>query len=297
MKFIAAADTHLRYERPRCRTDADWLATQREALRKIYTFANEKGCPVLFAGDIFHSGREPNEIMDMFLAESKNNAVGMIAGNHDLPYHSYQYVGRSSYGVIQRTIPEIQNLPNSNVDAYHFDTESPEERGICSSKILFLHELVFESEDEIPEFIKAKTAAQLLEEHPEYNWIICGDNHKAFHYSRKGRHVINPGTMLVQRADEIGYRTGVYFVDTELNIVERLELPPDLNSAVSIDYLLTEEARNERVELFVNSVRDRGKLSLSFLDNMKDAISRAGGSPAIPVLKEVMEFLSSGDTK
>lgn len=292
MKGIFTADLHIRKDIPRCRTDADWMDTQRRALLYVYSVAKERDCPVYIAGDVFNTSREPNECINMFLSVLKqfpDTRTGMIAGNHDLPYHAWENVDRSSIGVIFRAFPDI--IPTvllTDLAAYHFGKEREEgSKGI--SELSMIHRLIFPDSDSRPPFSNASTAEELLEQYPESKWIFTGDYHRAFHFEKIGHHVVNPGTLLIQRADEAEYRTGFYFVDTEKSVVEFISTPAELNAGVNTQYLEDDRIRNDRIEKFTDTVRKKGSLSLSFLDNLRDRISGIKDENIKNILIEVME--------
>jgi hypothetical protein len=275
MKGIITADWHLRADRPRCRTDEDWNSTQRAALEKVIFYANKYHCSVIHVGDLFHSASVSPKIINMLidsLKKLKSGCFYITSGNHDLPYHNWDNVNSSAFGIIHTLIGAFDKIRNLNELGWAgpFDRD-PEIDSNANSSIRFIHRLVFESIKNMPPNIEAISANELLNEYPDAHWIFTGDNHKSFHYSSKDRHVINPGCLIRQTADLRDYSPGVYYVDTAkleiefLPIIDNTELVTDI-------YIKKEQEREKRIAAFVESIQGAEKFTLSFLDNLESAI-------------------------
>lgn len=274
VKFVCTADWHIRSNIPRCRKDENWYTTQEKALEQIRTFANEKRCPVFVVGDIFHSMGETNFYciqMIQKMAKRTREGLYILAGNHDLPYHSTENIDKSAIGILMRSnkIKKIKDyfIENEIEDfsAGNFDEETE------NKEIIFKHILCFPDMKSLPPNVDAMTAKDLLEEYPKAKWIFTGDYHQNFHYEKNGRHVINSGCLLRQAVDLKDYQTGFYFVDTDENIVE---FNPIIDEEEFIDdtYILREKEKEQRIEAFANKVGEVETVSLDYSENVKSAI-------------------------
>lgn len=106
MNFVITADWHIRSNLPRCRKDNDWYETQWKAMEQIKDFANEKQCPIFIVGDIFHSNGETSFYciqMIQKLARKTKCGIYLLAGNHDLIFHSSENIERSAIGILMRS--------------------------------------------------------------------------------------------------------------------------------------------------------------------------------------------------
>lgn len=283
MKAIVAADLHLRDDRPVCRSDPDWMQSQEDALNWLFSQAQSMGVPLILVGDIFDAPRCSPELVNIFIqvanAHSSVKVYG-IAGNHDLPYHSWDNAYKSSFGSLWFS-GAIQKAP-AGIVASHFGAE---DFGKPDSKIRLHHELTFETKADFPPMAKAKTAEDLLNEFPDQDWILVGDMHHHFHFQKGRRHVINPGCLIRQTADLVSYQSGVYFIDTEESIVEWIPFF-DGDALITDLYLRKEEERVERITAFVSALADSSQVSLSFEDNLQQAlINNSAILPAeIPII-------------
>ena len=273
-KMIITADWHIRATRPRCRIDSDWIETQRKALRQLLNIADEKKAPIMIVGDIFHSNSDTNfECINMVqkLADV-TGGIYILAGNHDLPYHSSENIDKSAIGVLLKSenifkIEDYFNRFSANFSASNFDEEDDE-----NAEIIFKHTLTIPSKDK-PDYIDCETPESLLEKYPTAKWIFTGDYHKNFHYEKEGRHVINSGCLLRQASDFKDYQCGVYFVDTDENIVEFIPII-DKEDLIDDSYIMQENERNERIESFVDKLKNTENVSLDFIENAQKEMKR-----------------------
>lgn len=294
MKFIVTADWHIRATRPRCRVDNNWIETQRKALNQIVEISTKKKAPVMVVGDLFHSNSDTNfECIQMIQnMADKLGELYILAGNHDLPYHSSENLDKSAIGVLLNSnkvhlIKDYLTKWNLEqeypyiISAGNFDEEDDER-----AEIVFKHVLTIPQEDK-PDFVDCETPESLLEKYPTAKWIFTGDYHHNFHYEKNGRHVINSGCLLRQASDMKDYQCGVYFVDTDEEIVEFIPII-DKEDLIDDSYILQENQRNERIESFVDKLRKTKGVSLDFLANVEAMMKRNDFEPE---LKEVVEEL------
>jgi len=292
MKFVLTADWHLRGTKPRCRTDENWYASQENALNQVKSFANEKKCPIFVVGDIYHSIKDTTFYciqMVQKLARKTKKGLYVLAGNHDLLYHSTENINRSPIGILMNSdkIYEIKDyfIENGMEDfsAGNFDEETE------NKKIIFKHVLCFPDMKSLPPNINALTAKDLLEQYSRAKWIFTGDYHKNFHYEKNGRHVVNPGCLLRQAVDFKDYESGFYFIDTDNDVVDFNPII-DFDEFVDDSYILKQEEREKRIEDFVDKLKDTKVISLDFVENVKNAIvSNDFEDDMVDMINELME--------
>jgi DNA repair exonuclease SbcCD nuclease subunit len=270
-KFVVTADWHLREDLPIGRNDVDWFGAQRSAVNFVFSYAKRVGAQVILGGDVFHRGHTHPSLVTMFLEEAIlfGDDVYVIPGQHDLPYHSMEYVNKSSFGniIAAMRVPEINiidggsrgsTLPFGKLEdkVYDFNTE-----------FLFLHQLTFKDEASKPPIDDGVLADDLLDRFPNISYICLGDNHRHFVVERDGRYVINPGCLLRQSADLVEYTAGFYVLDTDKKTVEFIPVP-DIGD-VSNAHILKEKERDDRIEAFVDSLEKGTEISLDFIQNLR----------------------------
>lgn len=273
MRLIVTADWHLRNSKPRCRIDEDWYETQKLAVEQIKNIAFERNSNVAIVGDIFNSNSDTSfqtiQIIQDFAKQLKREKLAcyLLAGNHDLLYHSSENINKSAVGILfhSENIYPISKL-GENISAGNFDEETEDK------EIIFKHILCFPDMKSLLPGIDAVCAKDLLEEYSNANWIFTGDYHRNFHYEKNGRHVVNPGCLLRQASDMKDYQCGVYFVDTEKDYVEFIPII-DKEQFIDDSYILEQDEREQRIEKFVDKLKDTKNISLDFIENVQNAIA------------------------
>jgi len=274
-KYIITSDFHLREDKPRCRIDEDWIQTQREAIEFVCYTAEQYQAKILNMGDLFHQSVVHPKIVNLLISivDRYASQFYILAGQHDLPYHRWDDVDNGSFGTIWKLVGLglFHSLTDLGTSA-HFG--QPGISKVKSDEFVFLHTLTFPHSDEIPPYIKdAIGADQLLKKYPKAKYICTGDYHHGFIYEEEGRYVINPGCLTVQKSDMIDYQPFIVLVDTETETVKKIFIPSD-SKLVTDEYVKSMDERDERIESFVESIEKSGKLSLSFEDNLKEAMEK-----------------------
>lgn len=275
MNFIVTADWHLRASRPRCRVDDDWYETQRKMVDQVRKIAFEKKCNVMIVGDIFNSNTDTSfqciQIVQDFAKklEEKSLSCYILAGNHDLLYHSSENIEKSAIGILfnSENIFSIQELDpeGEEISAPNFDGK------VENKKYIFRHILCFPDLKSLPPNVDAITAKELLSETPKAEFVFTGDYHHNFHYEKNGKHVVNPGCLIRQASDMKDYQCGVYYIDTDKNIVDFIPII-DQEQFIDDSYILKQEEREQRIEDFVDKLKSTKNISLDFVDNVQKAV-------------------------
>lgn len=243
-------------------------------------------------GDIFDTAKVPPIVVSLFFefALSIKKGIRTLAGNHSLPYHSWENVSDSSFGIIDEIVKagDYGIAYFDDIGLYsHFNEEM---KGDASTGFVFLHRLTFETIKDVPPNVKACSAQDLLNEFPTAKWIFVGDMHKKFCYRKKNRFVINAGSIYRGEADFKDYKPSIYYVDTDEMDVEEILLP-DTEDMVEDSYLRDAEERKDRISAFVEGIKNNGAVSLNFLNNLEKAIESNNrlNKETIKVIRELCE--------
>jgi len=279
-KFIITADWHLRSQRPRCRLDDDWLETQRNALTLIANEANEYEADVIVIGDIFHSTNETtNEVIGLvqefaLTLETTNQKLYILAGNHDLLQHNLDNIHRSAFNILihskniyhlkQLDIWHNEEFNKMRISASNFGADDK-----LDAEIVFKHVLCFPENEKIPPNDKIVKPSELFAQFENAKYIFTGDYHRQFVYEKGKKKLLNPGCLLRQAADMIDYGPGVFFIDFENGKLKYEILPiPDDEKMVTDEYLEKEEMRNNRIEAFIERIKENEQVTFDFIENV-----------------------------
>lgn len=280
--LIITADWHLRKDVPRCRTipEEEWIGYQLERVESVLKQAVLHNADVLIAGDIFDKARAESDelisrLISLFLS-FKNTKIAVLPGNHDLLYHSMNYIYRSTIGQLWA----LMEKGNTNI-VFPWDLQGvvgapfgiEETYGVnpkSKQPVRVLHYLTFPHKKDIPPYIEDAECSESLREKYDEPIIITGDYHVNWIIDTEARIVINPGCLTVQAADMEKYTPGFYLLDD--GSYEFIELPEEPETIVS-DYLKEEEQRDERISAFVAGLTKENKTTLDFNSNLEQAIN------------------------
>ena len=300
MKVALTADWHISGSRPLCRADEDWIEAQRRDIESVWEIARAKKVESIWIlGDLFDTSRVSTEAVNLVLQEFEKAPceVRVLCGNHDLPYHSFKELERSSIGIILHTHRMLAEDRDLGFVAYPFGTEPQYE--ILSDYMKAngmhtwaTHQLTFPDEASRPPMAKGVLAQELLDACPTASVVLTGDYHHGNIYTspKDGRRVITPGCLNIQSADMKDYQPHVYIYDTFDLSAERVDIP--VQGTVATEYLEREHQVEGMKAHFIASLQSGTVSMKSFSEALAEKM------PTLPegvqqVLTEVMESLTS----
>lgn len=217
---VLCADIHLSLTAPVSRADKDWMETQASYLKQLRDIAN--GCPVLCAGDIFDRWNTPAELIS-FAFEHLPDKMVCIPGQHDLPEHRIDQMHRSGYGVLKQAhkITDLSggafwSTPDLMVHGFGWGESilpypwwTSGEYGKIIRVVLVHRYCWIPSSNPVPDAPIENRADRLYSEVKSYQVAVFGDNHQGFLRPDPVCTVINCGTLLRRKRDEISYQPSV----------------------------------------------------------------------------------------
>jgi DNA repair exonuclease SbcCD nuclease subunit len=263
--LLLCGDLHLREDTPICRTD-NFLNTQWNKLRFIFNLQEEHNCPILCSGDLFDKAKPSLELMSEVSMRIPPN-FHTVMGNHDLPNHSM--LEKSKCGVFNLWANNKLDILNGT----HFN-QMPTEPSVIikDKKILVWHVMTYKDELPFPGCTDIK-ARSILHKYPEYDLVLTGDNHQPFTQTYKGRLLVNPGSMMRQEADQMGYKPCVWLWYADTNTVDPVYLPIE-QGVVTREHLDVVEAKSNRIQAFIETLNKEGLDFVNFEHNLKVFLSK-----------------------
>ena len=296
MRYLCLADLHLTGDKPECRMpEENWMGVLDDKMSQVNRTAKDADA-VILAGDIFDSWRNTdfaflNWAMSWFREirkATRTNKIYTIAGNHDAPYHSYDIdaISRSPYMTLVEAglFHDLKMSPVPEMSAYIYTDkgEMPEsDASMCvAHKGLYQKKKPFPGADEsgnVEQFVK------LL--HKNIKYVVAGDYHTPFTATVEGVLVLNCGSMIRRRADQLTYEPAMHIMDTETCTVEKI--PFNLKLPIRRDYIdVAKEQRNMLDEL-VGSIEGDFEAALNYRDNFENMVAD------LPDKAEIMKLFNS----
>lgn len=233
---VLCSDLHLSHTPPVFRSEEpNWYAAQRRVLSELQWISYEAKAPIIIAGDIFHKWNSPAELIN-FTCEYMPRCFA-IAGNHDLPLHSYKDIAKSAYwtlvssGVITNIKPNVP-MPTGELVAHGFPCGypvKPRERSndhSLVSQLAVVHEYIWTKTTGYIDAPSSRRFGNTKKKLKGYDAACFGDNHNGFVI----KNVINCGGMIRRHSDQQDYRPFVgllkrdnsikkYYLDTSKDVV------------------------------------------------------------------------------
>lgn len=100
---LVCSDIHLSPAPPAARIEEpDWLKAMETQMHWLFQQAKTYAVPIVIAGDVFHKAVEDSRFISFVIRVFSQSEMPIyaVAGNHDLPYHSYDNMGESAYGIL-----------------------------------------------------------------------------------------------------------------------------------------------------------------------------------------------------
>jgi hypothetical protein len=288
---VLCSDIHRSHTPPVFRaTEPDWYAAMNRPLIQVVDAANKHGVPLVIAGDIFDRWGSPAATINSTMEILKSVTAGCFAvpGQHDLANHLYSDIRLTAYwtlvesGVVMNLEPGYPRHVYIEDDGqgyelamYGFPWGFPveplnrPERVKTDPPIVYLavvHQYVWiDQNTSYPGAPDEGKVGGLKKRLKGFDAAVFGDNHIGFSATVGDTSVINCGTFLIRKSDEIGYRPryGLLMSDGSI-VVKYLRVSEDLYADQEI---ITENEVNPRVrKALAEEMNALGSESLNFRD-------------------------------
>ena len=284
---ILCSDLHLRDSQPLCRTDDYWSA-QSEKIKFIRELQEKYKCPVLCGGDVFHKAKS-SQYLEAWAIQHLPKDFISVCGQHDLPNHNIKNINHSSFGVMIAA-DKISGY-SSDYSEKIYIKKFPYGTNIVSDseysalkdifKIALIHTFIQKPNDEQDRIIGGYSANAIMNKLKDFDLIVSGDNHKTFTVQMESKTrrqiLVNPGSMMRTRADQLGYKPCVYlwYADAEhmLDAIEPVYFPI-IEGVISREHIEIQETKDDRIQSFVERLNDGYEIGLNFQQNIENYFNK-----------------------
>lgn len=277
MKFLICGDLHLTPHTPENRID-DFEETSLRKLKFILdTAGKNKVHAILQPGDFTDSPTMPwnyfTKVVD--LINSYSISIITVYGQHDLKYRNK---GNTSLDGLASACPNIRILhsesPSIDIGGIHIieGLSYGETATTVIGDTLLLHRMIIPSEkDKIWVGQKEYKLVKTLMNEYGTDLIISGDNHHHFRVAYGKKTLINCGSILRARIDQMDHKPVCYIHDINkpLNVFV-IYIPIEPPSEVfDMEEVETVKKRNKELDSFVEGLTQHKEMGLHFEDNLK----------------------------
>jgi DNA repair exonuclease SbcCD nuclease subunit len=263
-----SADWHLSDKPPLVRSsEKSWWDVQSRYFDQIRRLT--KNIPLVVAGDIFDKPNPSVGFINFCIDEIPE--MYAIPGNHEMPYHSYDYLESSAFIILQKCkkIRMFEHLDLGNGVILHgFPFGSPlepcKEPSSFHIDVAVTHEFVWTDKTGYP---GAKPKAHLdsfRERATGYDLVICGDNHKPFKVTKQTPMIVNCGSLMRLTIDQLDYRPRIWYLYSD-NTVEPVYLDTTEDVFLTPERIL-ECVNSEKIESLIDLLQECREEFASFPD-------------------------------
>jgi predicted phosphodiesterase len=262
---ILTADLHEREDQPVCRTDNSFVDTLLSKLLWLKCLQEKYQCPVINAGDVGNHWKMSPWMLSQLIINLPDDFWSCL-GNHDLPQHNLELVHKCAFNTLTlaKKIKPIH---------YHWGERAwpdhlPEKPSLIikGRRILVWHVMVWLGEEPWPN-CEDPNAEELLKALKDFDLIVTGHNHRPFITERKGRLLVNPGSLSRQKANET-HSPRVYLWWADENRVKPVYVPIN-DDVITRGHIDKEVHRDNRLEAFVTRLETDWEVGLSYEENLK----------------------------
>lgn len=231
---VLLSDIHLSEKAPIARSaEPDWMRAQARPLQEIGRLAKGLGCPILAAGDIFDKWNPSPSLINWAIDTLPK--MYAVPGQHDLRHHNYDDLEMTAYWTLHAAgaivdlgnrrseIEPVCPLKKPYFVVYPFPwgvelgpCEYEKKKGTID--LALVHKYIWSSKaDSYPNADPSSKIINIMPKLKGYTVAAFGDNHRGCIWTcdRSGQrwtndcNIINCGTLMRRKADEIDYKPQV----------------------------------------------------------------------------------------
>jgi len=303
MKIGCFGDVHITDKRPKNRTDKDYLNS---LYRKIEWARVEplKECEyIIMPGDIFDSFKASDFLKQFAIPLFLKMKVLAIYGQHDLRFHNSNKMNTPlrvlevAKAVTVLNGKPLEVCPGVEIYGCNWGEEIPKIVDPEALNILVIHLMVIKDE-KLWSAQEGHSMAKILLRTSGFDLIISGDNHQRFTSNYKDKALINMGSLMRSKIDQVDHKPAVAVFDTETKKVEVIDIPvKPINEIFRIEEAQKEADRSEQLESFIEGLESTEEIEgLDFKANVEEWIkdNKEEQDPEIiKIMEEALEWKKS----
>lgn len=286
---VLGSDLHLTNKVPVARAEDNWLTVLEGYLDQVSTLCRNLGeVPFLVAGDVFDKPTVPPEVVN-FAIDSLPKRTWTIPGQHDLEYHSYEDIAKTSYWTLVKS-GKVKHIIRGQAHLFREDVNENRHwyvvgwpwgseprpmnqvKGRTDKYLALVHAYCWAKnlgyKNAPMEGLSKKWARKLK----GYTAAAFGDNHHSFQIQHSEVNLLNCGCFVRRRSDEKKYKPSVGVLYTSGKI-EQVPLHTAGDKWCTPEQLENKADDLSQFEELVSELNTLGADSLDFMEALKAGMS------------------------
>jgi len=291
MKLLLCGDIHITDKTPDNRCD-DFPKTLFQKLSFIVDQSIKNKCVLLSPGDVFDRPGIPYSLFSTIATMFKKTNVITILGQHDLRFRTKINTPllALSLCIDSFRIATSNPITYESVKIYgsSYDEEIPIPDPTYFS-ILLVHKMLIDSYTQ--EWEKEYDSALVFLKKHKYSLILSGDNHQSFIVEHKNRLLVNCGSLMRTRKDQINHKPMFVIYDTDTRKYQKVYIPiKPAEEVFDMAMLEREKEKDERLAAYVEGLIEGCEIGLDFQANLFAAIKTNKVNESVEtIIKEAMQ--------
>lgn len=287
MIIVATGDLHITTAKPKRRKDNYWEEQWRKMEFILHTAKSAGASIILQPGD-FTDSHKANDFLKQFIISWMNEKrqfgiwtpIWCVYGQHDMRYHSSQLENTPLRVLETAKVVNIlsSNKPAEFADEHHevniYGASWNEEIPVPGNgfNILVTHRMIYQEKLWSKQEVGERAVGLLIK--TKFDIIVSGDNHQSFLEKKGNRYLINCGSLMRMKSDQINHKPCIYIIDTVERKVEKKLIPViPAGEAFDLDKVRKEKERDEKIEAFVAKLKASDKpLDLDFAEALRNRL-------------------------
>lgn len=262
------SDPHISVRKPLVRTETteeEWVEYQRNIFLQVKEIVGDS--LLVITGDLIDTGTPfgTQTIVNMYADNTPKNTV-FISGNH--PLHGFS--GDLELALKKGTLGNLVRIEGlkylSDGTTYEWGDyvlhpfnyrykRTLEHRKVDDTKINVALGHFLSYEKEVPPFIKnpASSAPDIIEEFPEYDLMVIGDNHSTFTVGNK---YLSPGSLIRRTVNQTKHKPCVWKYDGE-NLTPIYLKVPSAEECITLEYKINRDQKTKEMHEWAKDAHKR----------------------------------------
>jgi len=294
MRLLISACIHIRDSIPKARKD-DFPAVQFKKFVWLVKEAIERKAALVIAGDMFDTPELPYDLLFRYLEvlwAHDDLEVFVVYGQHDLRHRQREATPLYFFhrlGVVTILGPDPWRHESEALSLYGWSWDEPEMPQVhdMNTNILVAHKMIADS-PLWPGQKKFVSTKDILTRQHGYKLVASGDNHQTVICGDKRMDIVNPGTLVRQKINELRHMPIVVLYDTQREaVIETIPVPhTDPNEVFDVETYAQVKTIEGKVQAFVEMV---GKAEFGEVEDIDVAARQL--LDALEVKPEIVELV------
>lgn len=272
LKVAGVGDLHCQESTPEKRID-DYPETLFNKLNEFIEFSNKNADVVCFPGDTFDTFRASKRLIGRLGAalNKLNKPILAIYGQHDMA-HRDNDISNCGIGVLEAhgIIKILNDNPYEIGDVHfygaNFNQPIPKIQDESKFNVLVIHTMIIKSENDKIFFGQKdyQTAGGILSNY-SYDLIISGDNHGTLYKTVKNKTLLNPGSVMRNKINQINHKPQYCLFDTDTRKYEifKFNFKP-FNEVFKFEEYKKQKEQNSALQELSNVLKSDQEIEIKF---------------------------------